>query len=91
MNDVTRVHIHENVLAVSISKPLGLMSGLHLADGFKRNTNPRMKPTIDITAAVRPYVSRLASQAVGSGKVSMNHSWNTGLNLKIHQQDDYQQ
>lgn len=42
---------------------------------------PRMNPTIDITAAVRPYVNRLASHAVGSGNVSMNHSWKTGLNL----------
>lgn len=40
-----------------------------------------MKPTIDMTAAVRPYASRLASQAVGSGKVSINQSWNTGGNL----------
>lgn len=42
---------------------------------------PKMKPTIDMTAAVRPYVRRLASQAVGSGNVSMNHSCKTGLKL----------
>jgi hypothetical protein len=40
-----------------------------------------MNPTIDMTAAVRPYAKRLASHAVGSGKVSMNQSWKTGGNL----------
>ena len=35
---------------------------------------PRMNPTIDITAAVRPYIKRLESHADGSGKVSTNHS-----------------
>jgi hypothetical protein len=33
-----------------------------------------MNPTIDMTAAVLPYVNRLVSQALGSGNVSMNHS-----------------
>jgi hypothetical protein len=36
---------------------------------------------MDITAAVLPYERRLASQVEGSGKVSRNHSWNTGGNL----------
>jgi hypothetical protein len=44
-------------------------------------THPRMNPTIDMTAAVRPYVNRLASHAVGSGNVSINQSWKTGGNL----------
>lgn len=35
-----------------------------------------------MTAAVRPYDKRLANQAVGSGKVSMNQSWKTGGNLQ---------
>jgi hypothetical protein len=48
---------------------------------YTTQTNPRMNPTMDITAAVRPYDNRLASQAVGSGKVSINQSWNTGGNL----------
>lgn len=35
-----------------------------------------------MTASVREYAMRLASQAVGSGHVVRNHSWNTvGLNL----------
>ena len=42
---------------------------------------PRINPTIDITAAVRPYVNLLANHAVGSGKVSINHSWKTGIKL----------
>ena len=41
-------------------------------------TYPRMKPTIDITAAVLPYACLQASQVVGSGKVSKNHSWKIG-------------
>lgn len=56
----------------------------HLRGGAIRSemcTNPRMNPTIDITAAVRPYANRLVSHAVGSGKVSINQSWNTGGNL----------
>lgn len=42
-----------------------------------------MNPTMDITAAVRPYVKRLESHADGSGNVSTNHSWNTGGNLEM--------
>lgn len=42
---------------------------------------PRINPTIDMTAAVRPYVNLLANHAVGSGKVSINHSWKTGIKL----------
>lgn len=45
-------------------------------------THPRMNPTIDMTAAVRPYVNRLASHAVGSGNVSINQSWKIGGNLQ---------
>lgn len=41
---------------------------------LRMGTYPRMNPTIDITAAVRPYVNRLESHADGSGKVSTNHS-----------------
>lgn len=44
-----------------------------------------MNPTIDITAAVRPYAKRLASHADGSGNISINHSWNTGGNLRRNQ------
>lgn len=40
----------------------------------KQPAYPRMKPTMDMTAAVRLYASLLASHAVGSGNVSMNHS-----------------
>jgi hypothetical protein len=42
-----------------------------------------------MTAAVLPYVSRLASQAEGSGKVSINQSWNTGGNLGAHHYSDF--
>ena len=43
-----------------------------------------MNPTIDITAAVRAYDKRLASQADGSGNVSINHSWKTRGYLGEH-------
>jgi hypothetical protein len=45
-----------------------------------------MYPTIEITAVVLEYVNRLANQAVGSGNVSKNHSWNFGGNLPDGQQ-----
>jgi hypothetical protein len=36
---------------------------------------------MDMTAALLVYTRRPASQVDGSGKVSRNHSWNTGGNL----------
>ena len=41
-----------------------------------------------MTAAVRAYAKRLASQAEGSGNVSMNHSWKIGGNLMIVRLED---
>lgn len=38
---------------------------------------------MDMTAALLLYTRRLASHADGSGKVSRNHSWNTGLILWV--------
>lgn len=46
-------------------------------------SHPKMKPIMDMTAALLVYTRRLASQVDGSGKVSRNHSWNTGVNLRI--------
>ena len=40
-------------------------------------THPRTYPIIDMTANVRAYAIRLASQAEGSGQVKRNHSWKT--------------
>lgn len=42
---------------------------------------PNIKPIMDITAALLVYTRRPASHVDGSGKVSKNHSWNTGGNL----------
>jgi len=39
---------------------------------------PKIKPIIDMTAALLVYTRRLASHVDGSGNVSKNHSWNTG-------------
>jgi hypothetical protein len=43
---------------------------------------PKMKPIMDMTAALLVYTRRPASHVDGSGKVSKNHSWNTGGNLE---------
>ena len=42
---------------------------------------PKIKPIMDMTAALLVYTRRPASHVDGSGKVSKNHSWNTGGNL----------
>jgi hypothetical protein len=38
---------------------------------------------MDMTAALLVYTRRLVSHVDGSGKVSKNHSWNTGENLQV--------
>ena len=40
---------------------------------------------MDMTAALLVYTRRPASHVDGSGKVSKNHSWNTGGNLAGHE------
>jgi hypothetical protein len=80
MNHVTSIDVHKYVLAMSVSESMQTCHTYNVASR-KIETYPRMKPTMHMTAIDRPYVNRLVSQAVGSGKVSINHSWKTGLNL----------
>ena len=73
--DVARVSVKQNVFAVSVTQSASLLTmTIGLCQRDERTTYPSMKPTIDITAAVRPYIKRLESHADGSGKVSTNHS-----------------
>lgn len=80
MDDVSCVGVEQNVFAMPVAQPV-YQSAIVLASPHV--TYPKMNPTIDITAAVRPYDSLLASQADGSGNVSINQSWNTGGKLQI--------
>jgi hypothetical protein len=71
--DIACVRVEQNILTVPISKPFGTF--LSITPSVKtQKTYPKIKPTMDITAAVLLYAIRLASHADGSGNVSMNHS-----------------
>ena len=70
MNNIPSIGVQKNIFTMSITEPCACSAIQH-----QRNMPyPRINPTIDITAAVRPYVNLLANHAVGSGKVSINHS-----------------
>lgn len=86
--DMDRLASHtfqQYVLAVTIAKPKkeGLRADQDREDG---KAYPSTKPTIDMTAVVREYANRARSQAEGSGKLSRNHSWNTGGYLETELQ-----
>lgn len=75
--------IKEDVLAMSVAKsistPMRFFSKLPRPSSLPEYpiTYPRTKPTMLITARVRAYANLAANQAVGSGQVWKNHSWNT--------------
>jgi hypothetical protein len=75
VHDVARVGVEQDVFAVSVTQSASFFWLATTIDaGGMGRAYPRMNPTIDITAAVRPYIKRLESHADGSGKVSTNHS-----------------
>lgn len=80
MNHIPSITIQEDIFAMTVTEAMVTVKHQPFSD-IRESPYPRIKPTIDMTAAVRPYVIRLANHAVGSGKVSKNHSWNTGGNL----------
>ena len=75
MDNIPSIGVQENIFTMSITEPSRCMfSKYNITKKTLRCLYPRINPTIDITAAVRPYVNLLANHAVGSGKVSINHS-----------------
>jgi hypothetical protein len=71
MDNIPSVGVQKNIFTMSITEPCVCSATKHQR---KNMPYPRINPTIDMTAAVRPYVNLLANHAVGSGKVSINHS-----------------
>jgi hypothetical protein len=72
MDNIPSIGVQKNIFTMSITEPCACSAN---TTSKKMNMPyPRINPTIDMTAAVRPYVNLLASHAVGSGKVSINHS-----------------
>ena len=74
------VIVSSNIFSICLSPSLSHFMSNWWMKGWVY-TYPKMNPTMDITAAERLYVNLLVSHALGSGNVSMNHSWKRGENL----------
>jgi hypothetical protein len=72
MHNIARVDVKQDILQVAITQPK-TTDEHKLRNEVHDNAYPRMNPTIDMTAIVRLYASRLLSHAVGSGNWSRNH------------------
>lgn len=73
VDNISSIGVQENIFTMSITEPCAVQQN-NTTKKTLECLYPRINPTIDITAAVRPYVNLLANHAVGSGKVSINHS-----------------
>jgi hypothetical protein len=85
MNHASRISVQQDVLAMPI--PESTIRNLELVLRQLLASYPKIKPIMDMTAALLVYTRRLVSHVDGSGKVSINHSWNTGGNLRVSSQE----